>query len=366
MLYVTMASCIASILGSLAIIGVYLSNEKKHSRTLLLRRLYTLATVFFPVSSFLWTDCIGLYVYATTCQKTWIHPWWKLSIKFHLLCWLLPLLTIIAILIFRIGFSKQGLWCWVSVILKNGVKKLRSSFFLAKRSKAEKEENVFKMWQGVEWVSYLFLLGIYFWSYLVLRKAQIKEEKFRLQKQIKDNNKTKSFTKTQHVENNRSLRIDASKTNEDKATKLLRPPQNSDSEDENEKHDSMASTNFSSNSTYQTHVKEENRKLKSLLKRLLFIPLIFILIRMPGSLRNLLLIFHSKFRHTTFSKILEHLQLIFDPAQGWFGTYNIIFFKSSCFFSLFLLLAITYFLHLLQQNNNNNNNNNNDNNNNDN
>ncbi|ETO28982.1 hypothetical protein RFI_08144, partial [Reticulomyxa filosa] len=63
-------------------------------------------------------------------------------------------------------------------------------------------------------------------------------------------------------------------------------------------------------------IKYQNRQLLELLHRLLLIPLVFVFLRMPGSLRNVIVYTTPSFQDTVWNTLLQYLQTAFDPAQG--------------------------------------------------
>lgn len=81
--------------------------------------LQSLLGIFFPVSSFCWTSCIGYYMYrlvvdlipdnANSNKLKWI---------FHSICWIIPLISCIIVISFgQTGYyendNNSGGWCWI-------------------------------------------------------------------------------------------------------------------------------------------------------------------------------------------------------------------------------------------------------------
>ncbi|ETO07846.1 hypothetical protein RFI_29543, partial [Reticulomyxa filosa] len=122
------------------------------------KELYTLLTIYFPVASFLWTDCIGLYAYGAANQGKWMRNREKLFRIFSVVCWLTPLAIVVAIALIdstvsnepiTFGGSSAGAWCWIQ--------KFWFQFLGGK---------------GVEWISYIFLFFIYVMTFRRLWEIQ--------------------------------------------------------------------------------------------------------------------------------------------------------------------------------------------------
>lgn len=148
-------SCVLSMLGSALVILTWAyprKNRNKHGRILLLwlsvadllsSCIYFIQTfhtdgndiceisallgIYFPVASFLWTDCIAYFLYLVVFNRTDYQPynWTKLLRYFHVFVWSLSLVTIILVLAFgHAGYSSDddandnggsntGGWCWI-------------------------------------------------------------------------------------------------------------------------------------------------------------------------------------------------------------------------------------------------------------
>eukprot|EP01084_Bolivina_argentea_P051886 95383_1 len=152
--WVSVISCLLSIFGSIFIILIYCAypSLRKPARRLLLwlsvtdlgtalsymitilgcynckncssnmQLLFTISGVFWPVSSFLWTDCIAVYVFGASYQKQWINSTKKLFTSFHIISWIIPFILILILIIlfytnaYNIQFSSKytGGWCWTN------------------------------------------------------------------------------------------------------------------------------------------------------------------------------------------------------------------------------------------------------------
>ena len=203
--------------------------------------LFTIFGMFFPVASFLWTDCIGVYVYAASTGKSWINPSQRLFAVFHLISWCTPLL--LGLIIVGVYFQNScsihiqftahytGGWCWVDGILMQLIGG-----------------------KAIELISYGFLCFIYFVTYRRLRRMQ------------------KSKMKLISGSYSRRSR-----------------PSNSDKE----------------------------QKINELLTRLTLIPLVFIILRSPGTLRVILVAIQVITANEGMDNMLRVGQAFFDPLQGF-------------------------------------------------
>ena len=139
-----------------------------------IKLLTTIIGVFFPVASFLWTDCIAIYIFGASYQKKWVNPTKRLFVVFHIISWILPLILVLWLIIIyfadkndNISFSSQytGGWCWVDTLaiqLIGG--------------------------KAIEGFSYVFLIIIYGATYCRLRKIK-SGKKRELFKDIDENNR---------------------------------------------------------------------------------------------------------------------------------------------------------------------------------
>ena len=149
-------SCVLSMLGSMLVILTWAyprKNRSKHGRILLLWlsiadllsscvyfiqtfhrqgksicEISSLLGIFFPVASFLWTDCIAFFLYLVVSNRTCYQPynWDKLLRNFHIFVWTLSILTIILVFAFgHAGYASDddgndgaadntGGWCWIT------------------------------------------------------------------------------------------------------------------------------------------------------------------------------------------------------------------------------------------------------------
>jgi hypothetical protein len=149
-------SCVFSMLGSVLVILTWAyprKNRTKHGRILLLwlsvadflsSCIYFIQTfhsdgnalcetsallgIFFPVASFLWTDCIAYFLYLVVSNRTAYEPynWSNLLWWFHAFVWSLSLATIVLVFAFgHAGYSSDddtndnsagntGGWCWIT------------------------------------------------------------------------------------------------------------------------------------------------------------------------------------------------------------------------------------------------------------
>ena len=81
--------------------------------------LFTIFGIYWPVSSFLWTDCIAIYIFGASYQKKWINPTKRLFASFHIISWFVPLLICLVIVGLYIDDNGQmelssqytGGWC---------------------------------------------------------------------------------------------------------------------------------------------------------------------------------------------------------------------------------------------------------------
>jgi hypothetical protein len=154
---VVQLSCTLSMIGSALVMLTWAypkKNQNKHGRVLLLwlsisdfcaSAVYFVQTfhiggnglctasallgIFFPVASFLWTDCIAYYLYLVVSTRGSMLPinWVKLLRNFHIFVWSLSALTIIFVFAFgHAGYATDddderessanntGGWCWIS------------------------------------------------------------------------------------------------------------------------------------------------------------------------------------------------------------------------------------------------------------
>eukprot|EP01084_Bolivina_argentea_P297206 511994_1 len=112
--------------------------------------------IFWPTSSFLWTDCIAIYIYGASYQKTWVNPTKRLFFVFHIVSWSIPFVVCLILIVIYyaqndVQFSSEytGGWCWVNTFTN-------------------------QMIGGkiIEIFSYCFLAVIYFSTYWKLRKIK--------------------------------------------------------------------------------------------------------------------------------------------------------------------------------------------------
>ena len=134
-----------------------------------------LAGIFFPVASFLWTDCIAYFLYIVIKNRCNQHAYtWKTLLRrFHIICWGLSLVVVIFVLAFNHagedtvsdddedGDSKEssstGGWCWI-------------------KANNRSERFVWELIGGklIEWLSCLVILPYLYTSVaLQLRKVDI-------------------------------------------------------------------------------------------------------------------------------------------------------------------------------------------------
>lgn len=146
-------SCILSMIGSTLVILTWAypkKNRNKHGRILLLWlsladflsscvyfvqtfhtegnsicEISALLGIFFPVASFLWTDCIAFFLYLVVANRTCYQPYdWPILLRnFHIFVWSLSLLTISLVFAFgHAGYANDddgtgentGGWCWIT------------------------------------------------------------------------------------------------------------------------------------------------------------------------------------------------------------------------------------------------------------
>lgn len=93
------------------------------SRFLSRPRGQAITGIYFPVASFLWTDCIAVYVYLVvtrmSCRAVYLWNPHRIFARFHVLAWGFPM-VICAVIIStnHAGYMKQGAsgeWCWITV-----------------------------------------------------------------------------------------------------------------------------------------------------------------------------------------------------------------------------------------------------------
>jgi hypothetical protein len=84
--------------------------------------------IYFPVASFLWTDCIAYFLYLVVSNRSWYQPydWTKLLRAFHFFVWSLSFFTIALVFAFgHAGYASDddandnkegntGGWCWIT------------------------------------------------------------------------------------------------------------------------------------------------------------------------------------------------------------------------------------------------------------
>lgn len=73
--------------------------------------------IFWPVASFLWTDCVAWYLYQVFSSEKEEHVTRKNFVVFHIVCWVIPAVLSIIITVADVeGYnnSPDGEWCWVS------------------------------------------------------------------------------------------------------------------------------------------------------------------------------------------------------------------------------------------------------------
>eukprot|EP00750_Incisomonas_marina_P016313 INCI19095.12.p1 GENE.INCI19095.12~~INCI19095.12.p1 ORF type:complete len:486 (-),score=66.50 INCI19095.12:1118-2575(-) len=87
----------------------------------LLCRVQGVATIYFPVASFLWTLCISIFIYRNTPQP--IKSFCVTYATFHAVCWVIPaILCVVVIANRREGANSNaatdmhntGGWCWLN------------------------------------------------------------------------------------------------------------------------------------------------------------------------------------------------------------------------------------------------------------
>lgn len=187
--WICVISCVLSVLGSLAIIIAYARYPKlrKPARHLLLwlsvadlftaliyiitiigcydckncapgiKLLTAILGIFWPVASFLWTDCIAIYIFGASYQKKWVNPTKRLFFVFHILSWIFPLILVLIIITMyfvnkediELTSEYTGGWCWVT--------KFKTQLIGGK---------------AIEIFSYIFLFIVYFSTYCRLRKIK--------------------------------------------------------------------------------------------------------------------------------------------------------------------------------------------------
>jgi len=211
----------------------------------------SLIGVFFPVSSFLWTDCIALYIFGASYQLKWATTVRQLFCSFHLVSWILPLVLILIITVIyyvqdqhmRFSSDYTGGWCWVDRI---GLQLLGG--------------------KAVEWFSIVFLSLIYFFTFCRLRSIK----KFR--------KKIEMLTK--------------------------------------EEQQGMGGSMFASRRS-AAQFSTDHGKINELLTRLTLIPLIFLVLRAPGSVRVVLVYLEVIAKGGETDDLLAILQALCDPLQGF-------------------------------------------------
>lgn len=87
----------------------------------LLCRIQGVATIYFPVASFLWTLCISIFIYRNTPQR--MKSFCATCATFHAVCWVIPaILCAVVIANRREGANSNaatdmhntGGWCWLN------------------------------------------------------------------------------------------------------------------------------------------------------------------------------------------------------------------------------------------------------------
>jgi hypothetical protein len=132
--------------------------------------MYALLGIYFPVASFLWTDCIAYFLYLVVSNRTSYQPYdWKTLLrKFHLFVWGLSLLIIALVFGFgHAGYASDddanessegntGGWCWI-------------------KANSREKRFTWELIGGklVEWTSYLLILPFLYTSvYFELTKVE--------------------------------------------------------------------------------------------------------------------------------------------------------------------------------------------------
>jgi len=88
--------------------------------------IQTLLGIAFPISSFVWTDCLSIYVYGVSTGQDWVmHENWLFR-RFFFAAWFIPLICIFLLCIYE--YANQGRydnlgtntstggWCWVTTL----------------------------------------------------------------------------------------------------------------------------------------------------------------------------------------------------------------------------------------------------------
>lgn len=233
--------------------------------------------IYFPVSSFLWTDCIALYVYliisSLTRRSYLLRSYKKLFRGFHLVSWGVPLICAFAVLISkhagRSSNTETKEWCWI--------KSAEDDDEDTDNKASAKDLFIWEIIGGkfVEWFSILIWCPILYykcWLHLSLHEKNAKLYGSMSQRQL-SNSTSRQRRQMSTASVNSTFSIDSGDS---------------------------GPINF-------TEFK----------KKLFYVPIIFFILRLPGSVRTISLFISPNSSNTKFDIILSLIQTFCDPLQGF-------------------------------------------------
>jgi hypothetical protein len=117
--------------------------------------------IFFPVSSFLWTDLVAYYLFSVIVQRNQSDPTlnWEARMKYcHLLAWGVPVVIVMIVgLAGKAGKDDGNAWCWIKEDSSHPAQELIWEFIGGK---------------CVEWIS-CFLVLPFLYAYMACQLHQI-------------------------------------------------------------------------------------------------------------------------------------------------------------------------------------------------
>lgn len=331
-----------------------------------------LIDIFFPVASFLWTDCIAIYLYLVVTKRSFSisFDWKGLLWIFHGVTWSISLLVLLLVLCFNHAgkssnddlndddaFSNTGGWCWI--VANNST-----------------EQFLWELVGGkfIEWFSGLLLIPFLYIStaYQLYKLDSPLRKKFNLNElrtpePSVDTGETINQIMLRHVlsgnqiSNPKSLNSSPASDSElilQNSTNNTESSQNNQSQLGQVSQASSASRIYDDSSSYSmaelesasTSIRpsivssnQDPRKIESDIIRisdytkktqyfnsfylkLALLPIVFIFIRFWSSIRVILLFAGDD--KTANSPFLVVMQALFDPSQGFFNAILFVFFSS--------------------------------------
>lgn len=231
--------------------------------------------IYFPVSSFLWTDCIALYVYliisSLTRRSYLLRSYRNLFRGFHLASWGVPLICALAVLMSkhagRSSNTETKEWCWIKSAEDDDEEDDKSS---------AKELFIWEIIGGkcVEWFSILVWCPILYYN--CWRHLSLHEKNARLYGSMSQRQLSNSTSRQRRQLSTTSV-----------------------------------------NSTFSVDSDSGPINFTEFKRKLFYVPIIFFILRLPGSLRTISLFIYPNSSDTQWDSVLSLIQTFCDPLQGF-------------------------------------------------